>query len=524
MKLQKNHIPDSIREDMTQKHIDIDLSLRLLNQWNQGAYRDQGPIRVRDIPGLDGRRILDFTGPGPFAVPQKTARENIRRLLPDLDLATYGESGPGGDLVFSRQQLKELGVRLYPLLSYGILNGGSATSYADEKRNRAFSQELFSLMEPVFRDSARLCQNKPKGISPAYVNPDGSPGYSFIELKMRALLLEALRLQREMGGSAVEGPQPLTPLFQMTSVFTDQEVSRAYRLYRESPILKPLIEKTGIDITQVETGIQPLISAFSHSEAGDTKTIFTDAGGSPGRTLGIPGGHGQNFLVLRDVYRRLREGGKRFAYLGNVDNLGYTPDPAALALLALTGRKAAFEFSFKTAVDLKGGILVEDDQGRLNCADIGPAVSDQEVARVEGEGRPILFNVATGLFDLDYLVDNIDPIIQGLPVRWSDQDKDAGRYSQAEQVTWEVLGLLDDALILGVEKSRRFLAAKLLLENFLTCGLYADDPTFPSDPRPERNLKALSEDLRAGFAWNMENSYGMTLRGSRWEPQDILTS
>ena len=537
MNPEKSHIPGPIREDMERNRIDIDLSLRILDRWNRGGHRDQGPVRVRDIPSLDGRRVLDFTGEGPFTVPLREARDNLAGLIPGLDAAAFGEPDGRGSLVFSRAALEKLGVLLYPLLSYGILNGGSATSYADGKINRAFSGELFSLMEPVFRISAELCRDRPKGITPAYVNPDGSPGFSFIELKMRALLLGVLRRRRAAAaafppgragpGAAVPGadlpdaPPPLAPMFQMTSVFTDPEVSRALLSYGDSPALRTLIERTGIDITRVETGVQPLISAFTHSSQGERKSLFTEAGGIPGRTLGLPGGHGQNFLVLKDVYRRLRESGKRFAYLGNVDNLGYTPDPAGLALLALSGRKAAFEFSFKTAVDRKGGILVVDGDGRLNCADIGPAISPGEVARWEGEGRPILFNVATGLFDLEHLTRNIDGIIAGLPVRWSDQDKDAGRYSQAEQVTWEVLGLLDDALILGVEKSRRFLAAKLLLENFLTCGLYADDPAFPSDPNPERDLKKLAATLRSGFAWNMENNYGMRLGASRWEPVEL---
>ena len=39
---------------------------------------------------------------------------------------------------------------------------------------------------------------------------------------------------------------------------------------------------------------------------------------------------------------------------------------------------------------------------------------------------------------------------QNLPVRFSDQDKDAGRYSQAEQVTWEIIGMLEDFISLAL--------------------------------------------------------------------------
>ena len=163
--------------------------------------------------------------------------------------------------------------------------------------------------------------------------------------------------------------------------------------------------------------------------------------------------------------------GREFAYLGNVDNLANLPNPAAVALMALSDKEAAFEFSFKTPVDIKGGILIRDTRGHLNCGDIGPAISKEELKAAENRGKPILFNCATGLFNLRKLTRALPGIIRDLPTRFSDQDKDAGRYSQAEQVTWEVIGMLDDFFVLGVDKYERFIAAKLLLESFLANGL-----------------------------------------------------
>jgi UDP-N-acetylglucosamine pyrophosphorylase len=298
----------------------------------------------------------------------------------------------------------------------------------------------------------------------------------------------------------------------MTSVFTDAAIAEALRSYRESPLLAGLIAETGIDITRLETAAQPLIAAFTHSAAGERKEIFTRAWGKENSVLGLPGGHGQNFLILKNIYRRLRESGKRFVYLGNVDNLGFTPDPAGIALLALSGSPAGFDFAFKTAVDTKGGVLVRDAGGGLTCADIGPAISPGDVAAAEKSGTPILFNAATGLFDLDYLAAHINDIADGIPLRWSDQDKDAGRYSQAEQVTWEVIGLLENPLIFGIDKFRRFLAAKLLLESLMTSGLGLERGDFPEE------LRALALSLHKGFVWNMENSFGMKSEGGRWIP------
>jgi hypothetical protein len=415
---------------------------------------------------------------------------------------------------------------LYPYVSFGVLNGGSATSYCDGKKNEALNPALFRLLKEPFLESAASARGKPKGITAAYVNPGGGSGYSFLELKLRGLLREAGRWRagaaRYPGAYSRPGRpdsfnpgglSPFAPVFQMTSVFTNRETGEALEAYGKSPILENLIAETGIDITRMETGVQPLVAAFTQSSAGERKEIFTRAWGKENTVLGLPGGHGQNFLVLKDVYRRLREAGKRFAYLGNVDNLGFAPEPVSLAILALSGRPAGFDFAFKTAVDTKGGVLARDSGGGLTCADIGLAVSSGEVAAAEKAGTPILFNAATGLFDLDYLVTHLDEISGGIPLRWSDQNKDAGAYSQAEQVTWEIIGILPAPLIFGINKFRRFLAAKLLLESLITSGLGLENSAFPEE------LRELTESLHRGFVWNMEQICGMKREGGIWVPQ-----
>jgi UDP-N-acetylglucosamine pyrophosphorylase len=520
--------------------IDVDLTLKILDRWNAGKYKNIRPIVVEDIPSADGETILDMENFSGHSLPAKEVRGRFAALLPGM--APEDFTGPPPETAkaglpccaateetyfFPRTSLEILGRLLFPLVSFGVLNGGSATSYCDTKKNEALNKTLFDLLRVPFREAAGRAEGKPKGITPAYANPDGSPGYSFLELKMRNLLLETQRcraLAARFGVRPRPGDAspltPLTPLFQMTSIFTNGDIAAAFREYRNSPLLKSLIAATGIDITQAETGVQPLIAAFTPSSAGERKSVFTRAYGKDGAVLGLPGGHGQNFLVLRDVYRRLRDGGKRFVYLGNVDNLGFTPEPVSLAVLALSGRQAGFDFSFKTAVDTKGGVLVRNEKNRLTCADIGSALAPEEIKRTEKTGRRILFNAATGLFDLDYLVKNLDMFIDGIPMRWSEQDKDAGRYSQAEQVTWEVLGLLDKPLIFGINKFRRFLAAKLLLESLMTSGLELGNSAYPEDPAPEKNLRTLAAALHEGFVWNMENVYGMKRSGGRWEPAE----
>ena len=165
-------------------------------------------------------------------------------------------------------------------------------------------------------------------------------------------------------------------------------------------------------------------------------------------------------------------------------------------------------------MDVKGGILVEEAGGGRTVADIGPAIPFSEVRRLEDEGASILFNCATGLFDLDWLVPRLDELARRLPVRVSDQDKDSGRYSQAEQVTWEVTGLLPSFIAFAVDKFDRFMAAKLLAETLLTSGVAM------GDPRIGPELAATSGFLKAGLERKLAGPYGLRPEGGRWIPAD----
>lgn len=515
----KTEIPEDVRRNMRDKGIDVDLTKQILTAYNTGEYDSVEPTEVSEIPEIDGTTIVDRRGEASLTVDATAAHKRAEPLLPGLDLDALATRTGNGTLTFKAQALREIGVRLYPRLSYGVLNGGSATSYADETKNRGFDEELFEFLKEDFTPLAELCEGKAKGITPAFVNPDGSHGPSFMQLKMRSMLIHALAYEKaQTKPDYPEFLDPTAPLFQMTSVYNTEQIADAYAKYRDSPFLAPLIEHTGIDVTAAETGVQPLIAAFTQ---GRPKKVFTNADGKEGEALPLPGGHGQNFAVLKDVYRRLHRSGKRFVYLGNVDNVGFTIDPVGLAYLALTGKQAAFDFSYRTAVDVKGGILVRDQHGRLNCADIGPAISKEEVFRAEAGGKPILFNCATGLFDLSYLVEHIDEIIRGLPMRVSDQNKDAGRYSQAEQVSWEVISMLDDFLVYAVDKWDRFLAAKMLLETLMTSGIKLDDPNYPASDDPAADLRGTAEKLHGGLQAKLQTEYGLELVNGRWEPKRL---
>ncbi len=528
----RDDLPPNLIRNMESKQIDVDLSLSILSAYNRGEYDRFKPVKVGELPDVDGSTVVDFTGEPSLTVDAQTVRDRLGDLLPDELLADLPALAPGsaraaaddGALVFDAAALERVGLLLMPRVAYGVLNGGSATSYADRTKNSGFSSALLELLGPEFDRLSELSEGAPKGVTPAFVNPDGTFGPSFLQLKMRHLLITALRsrsaYRRALGDAAAAVfdrlPSPLAPLFQMTSHQTHDELARNYDRYRDDPLLSDLIAATGIDATEVIGAVQPLVSAYTHSDEGRPKRVFASAHERYDEPIALPGGHGQSFAVLKETYQRLFDSGKRFVYLGNVDNIGFLPSPIGIAYLALTGKQAGFDFAYKTPVDVKGGILVRDTDGRLSCADIGPAVSKEDVLSAEKSGRPILFNAATGLFDLSFLTRNIDRIARDLPTRFTDQDKDAGRYSQAEQVTWEVIGMLDDFLVFSVSKWDRLLAAKLLLETLMTSGLRADHPAYPTSDDPANDLRATARKLNEGLTRKLEHDYAMRLEGERW--------
>jgi len=499
------------KEEAEAKKIDLTQSLKIRDNWNKGIYQGVKPIEMDHFPQIDGKQLLDLRQPQDrsFSLSQVEA---LKERFPFVEVPQGTQTEE--QILFTQEELEALGTNLMPFYSYGVLNGGSATSYADRKKNSGFNEDLLHLFQEEFEELSRLSSGQPKGVTPAYMNSDGTPGASFLELKMRALLLQTRDfLQKNPGAELLPG----LPMFQMTSVNNDQQVTEAYKAFKESPFLKPLIQKTGFDVTQVLTGQQPMLAALTHSEQGEKKELFTKADGKEHSLLGLPGGHGQNFLVLKEVYQRLYKQGKRFVSIGNVDNIGYTPNPLGLAVLALSGREAAFEFSFKTSVDVKGGVLIVDKDGKLNCGDLGAAIPKEVVKEAEEKQTPILFNCATGLFDLEYLVNNIDRIVEELPMRFSDQDKDAGRYSQAEQITWEVMGILPSPLVLGIDKFDRFLAAKMLLETLMTSGLKVEDPSYPTHEDPARDLQGIAKRLNQGLRKKLTGVYGLQEVNQRWQ-------
>lgn len=488
---------------------DWSFSKTILDRLNAGTLTSP-PISVAGFPPIDGKQILDLRGDGPWTVSRTAAEAALTALFPHADPADSLPPGKDEELHLDGPDLEALGLRISQVTAFGVLNGGMATSYADTKKNQALGSGLYAIYRSDLEKMAAKTSGLPKGITPAFVQGDGTPGPSYLELKLRVLCQINLAAKK----AGIQGPG-LT-LFQMTSHSTDAALRQALAGYQTAGSLADLAEHSPGPFVDAPTAVQELIGTFSPLKEGLPRKFFTIKKDGAETPYALPGGHGQNFRVLRKVYADLLAAGYRYAYLGNVDNLGYLPSLKGLALLALSGAPAAFDFAFKTPVDVKGGVLYREPSGNLNCADIGVAIGADQVASAEREGTPILFNCATGLFDLSKLVADLDRITQQLPVRLTEQDKDIGRYAQAEQVTWEVIGLLKNPLIFGIEKSRRFLAAKLLLDCLMTSGLHWDDPRFNQpDLAP---FRALSEGLNAGLTALLEGPFSYRLEGRTWVP------
>jgi len=489
---------------LTEKGVDVDLSIEILENYNQGISGKEPPVIPVGVPEINGQNVLDLKQTDKYSFTEEQLID-FEKSYPEA----FSYLQPGNKYQ-PREDLIKAGTALLPYFSYGFLNGGSATSYSDHKKNKGFSPELYEYYRDEFDRMANLSKGKPKGVTPAFIQQDGQPGPTYMELKLRALLLMMKSYNELTGKKAANG----IPFFQMTSVANDKEVKNALELYRESPWLKNLARSLNLPAFESFTAAQPLITAYTHSNQGDKKDFFRSKENDfPFLTL--PGGHGQCFRVLKETWEELHRKGIRFISIGNIDNLGYLPDPLELALLAIRNSPAGFDESYKTDVDIKGGILVNLENGSMSCVDLGVGISFEEADALESKGKRILFNCGSGLFNLSWLLENLDEIIKKLPLRFSDQNKDAGLYSQAEQVTWEVIGMIDAPLIFAVDKYERFLAAKILMENIMTSGLRLDDLALNSNESVIK-LTDTAKLLHKGLSKLLESRYGLLQKDGNW--------
>src|SRR5512136_519566 len=122
-------ISPALREDMRAKLIDSELTLSILADYNSGLYDGVEGVRATGVPRIDGRDTLslDCAKGAVLEIDGREARERLGVLGLELP-ASVGE-GARGRLCFGRTSLEEIGRRLLGRTAFGVLNGGSATSY-----------------------------------------------------------------------------------------------------------------------------------------------------------------------------------------------------------------------------------------------------------------------------------------------------------------------------------------------------------------------------------------------------------
>jgi len=499
--------------DAKMKSVNIDPSLtkRTIDAFNAGKYDGYEPIEAKEIPGIDGESVIEIKEGSNIIVGLATAQALFDSKGINIELRDFAEIDEAGNAIFSFDALTKIGNELFPYVGYGMLNGGSASSYVDKKKNSGGYPALYELYRNQI-ESASTYNEIPKGLTEAYINPDGSKGFDIMEIKIRALLIRALQYMRTHEGTT---SQDVVKMFQMDSVLNHEIIQSKLEEYQNSPLLKDLLEALG-DVSLKDiflTGSQPLLAAIT--AGGRPADVFTTATGKKHGLIPMPRGHGHNFEVLKDVFTSLYKSGVRYYYLGNIDNMANMYDPASVAALAITGKNGAFDFSFKTKADVKGGVLIKDQFGKYNCGDIGVAVKEEKIKELDEKGHPILFNCATGVFDLEWIITNIDNIADNLPMRVSVQKKDAGTYVQAEQVTWEVIGMMANPMFIAVNKDARFLAAKMYTELLMTSGIGLDNANYPEEYRE------LATQLNQGLHSVLVKDYGMMLKDGKWQPLSI---
>ncbi|WKC78514.1 UTP--glucose-1-phosphate uridylyltransferase [Borreliella turdi] len=487
--------------------VDKIFSEMILKKLNSGEIGINNFESIKYFPCDGHKNIFDISDKIlRFKLNKGLVEDNLKKYFYDFSKFLYLEED--NCYIFSSSDLENLGLILFPYLSFGILNGGSATSYFDLVKNRGFNEDLYMLYESKILEFKEKFGEFPKGMTPAYINKDGSFGFSFLALKIRHLLMVAKRYE------SFSGRRIKPSIFQMTSCKTDEFISKFLDDLFSDDLIKS-VNFCNLKKEDVFTAVQPLVCCYEKLNSSNYSYFTFKNNKNDNSLLALPAGHGQNFKILKDIYLQLYESGKRFVYIGNVDNMGFTINFKALALMALTNCSAGFEFSFKSKTDFKGGVLAVNAEDRLICVDIGGGISPETIQEFESKGNRLLFNCATGLFNLEYLIKNIDEIIEKMPIRIIEQDKEFGKYISVEQITWEVLKLMENPLILTVDRSKRFLPAKLFVDMLFNSN-YFEDRHHGYFYSKRTDGSDATKDLDCSLADLLSKDYGL-LRGCyRW--------
>jgi UTP--glucose-1-phosphate uridylyltransferase len=175
-----------------------------------------------------------------------------------------------------------------------------------------------------------------------------------------------------------------------------------------------------------------------------------------------PPGHGDLYtaLVTSGMLEALLDGGYRYAFVSNSDNLGAVLDPRILAWLASSRAPFLMEVADRTSSDRKGGHLARRrSDGGLVLREIAQT-PDEDVDAFQDTSRHRYFNTNTLWVDLHALRDVLSGAgVIDLPMIVNRKTVDPGDTSstaviQLETAMGAAIGVFEGAAALRVPRSR----------------------------------------------------------------------
>ena len=175
-----------------------------------------------------------------------------------------------------------------------------------------------------------------------------------------------------------------------------------------------------------------------------------------------PPGHGDLYpsLLSSGMLDALLDGGYRYAFVANVDNLGAVMEPRILAWFAREEVPFLMEVAGRTAADRKGGHLARRPEGGLVLREIAQT-PDEDVDAFQDTSRHRYFNTNTLWIDLRALRDVLDARegVLGLPMIVNRKtvdpgDPDSTPVIQLETAMGAAIDVFDGARAIRVPRAR----------------------------------------------------------------------
>ena len=215
-------------------------------------------------------------------------------------------------------------------------------------------------------------------------------GLTFLDITVRQILDLRARMDAPL------------PLVLMNSFATRDASLAALEAYEDLPV-----EGVGLDFLQ---------SKVPKLDADDLAPAAWPADPS---LEWAPPGHGDLYpsLLSSGMLQALLDGGYRYAFVANVDNLGAVMEPRILAWFAREQIPFLMEVADRTAADRKGGHLAQRHGGGLVLREIAQT-PDEDVDAFQDTSRHRFFNTNTLWIDLRALRDVLDERdgVLGLPM------------------------------------------------------------------------------------------------------------